>query len=130
NCSVDSRSKDELCVYCGVAPRETVDHIPPKLFFDPPYPNNFLTVPACANCNKSFQADDEYTRFVVTIDFRAQKNPAAQLKLPAVLRSLQRPQAKHFSDYLLKQMSLSIVLGADGNPLGQVVEVEQNRVNA
>src|SRR5262249_22430752 len=27
-------------------------------------------------------------------------------------------------------MSLSIVLGADGNPLGQVVEVEQNRVNA
>jgi hypothetical protein len=127
---MESEPQAELCAYCGVAPKETVDHIPPKLFFEPPYPNNFLTVPACTKCNKSFQADDEYTRFVVTIDFRAQKNSTAQLKMPAVLRSLQRPQAKPFSEYLLKQMSYSIVLGADGNPMGHVVEVEKNRIDA
>jgi hypothetical protein len=127
---MNSKPKADLCAYCGVTTKETVDHIPPKLFFDPPYPNNFLTVPACRKCNKSFQADDEYTRFVVTIDFRAQKNATAQLKLPAVLRSLQRPKAKPFSEYLLNQMSSSIVLGADGNPMGQLVEVEKNRIDA
>ena len=75
-----SETKLELCAYCGLEPGKTVDHIPPKLFFAPPYPTNLLTVPACTACNKSFQADDECTRFIISIDFRAQKNTAAQLK--------------------------------------------------
>ena len=64
------------------------------------------------------------------MDFRAQKNTAAQLKMPAVLRSLRRPEAKPFSEYLLNQMSSSIVLGADGHPMGHIVEVEKNRIDA
>jgi hypothetical protein len=125
-----SETKLELCAYCGLEPGKTVDHIPPKLFFAPPYPNNLLTVPACPACNKSFQADDEYTRFIISIDFRAQKNTAAQLKMPAVLRSFQRPESRTFSRYLLSQMSNSVILGADGKPMGQTVEVDRNRVNA
>jgi hypothetical protein len=127
---MDSATKQQLCAYCGVAPSETVDHVPPKLFFAPPYPENLLTVPACKPCNKSFQADDEYTRFIASIDFRGQKNPAAQLKLPAVLRSFQRPQSGAFSRYLLAKMTRSMILGADGSPMGHEVEVERNRVNA
>lgn len=124
------QKRPQLCAYCGVRNSETVDHIPPKLLLAPPYPNNLLTVPACFACNTSFQANDEYTRFVTSIDFRAQKHGAVQLKMPAILRSLRRPAAKHFSDYLLGQMSYSIVLGADGNPMGQVVEVDKSRVDA
>jgi hypothetical protein len=119
-----------MCAYCGVTPADTVDHIPPKLFFAAPYPDNLLTVPACKACNKSFQTDDEYTRFIVSIDFRAQKNPVAQLKMPAVLRSFQRPESRAFSQYLVGQMSESMILGADGEPMGQSVEVDRNRVNA
>jgi hypothetical protein len=125
-----SEIQPALCAYCGLAPSETVDHIPPKLFFAPPYPNNLLTVPACKACNKSFQSDDEYTRFIASIDFRAEKNPVAQLKMPAVLRSFQRPEAKPFSQYLLSQMSNSIILAANGKPMAQQVEVDKKRVDA
>ncbi len=125
-----SQKSPQLCAYCGAHDGETVDHIPPKLLLAPPYPDNLLTVPACLKCNKSFQVDDEYTRFVTSVDFRAQKHAAVQLKMPAILRSLQRPAAKPFSSYLLRQMSHSSILGADGNPMGQRVEVDQSRVDA
>lgn len=78
----------KLCAYCGQPRASTVDHIPPKLFLARPYPENLLTVPACKKCNTSFQADDEYTRFVVSIDFRADKHPDVQGKRPSLIRSL------------------------------------------
>jgi hypothetical protein len=45
----------------------------PKLLLAPPFPANLITVPACYDCNQSFQKDDEYTRFITGIDFRASK---------------------------------------------------------
>ncbi len=50
------------CVLCAVAPGTTVEHIPAKLFFDRPLPDNLITVPACAACNHGSQQDDEYLR--------------------------------------------------------------------
>jgi hypothetical protein len=119
-----------LCVYCGSSDGVTVDHIPPKLLFSRPYPENLLTVPACQRCNASFQANDEYTRFVSSIDLRAREQPVVRSKMPAILRSLQRPEAKGFVQYLVSQMKDSTVLGPDGKPLGQSVEVDRNRINA
>src|SRR5262249_48626167 len=54
----------------------------------------------------------------------------AQVKMPPLLRSLQRREATAFSTYLLGQMTNSMVLGADGKPLGQTVEVDKSRVDA
>lgn len=123
-------SEQHLCVYCGVAPSETADHVPPKLFLSLPYPENLLTVPSCWACNKSFQADDEYTRFIAAIDYRAGKNNTARLKLQAVVRAMQRPEATRFSAHLLRQMEHTIVLGSDGNPMASQVLVDQRRVDA
>jgi hypothetical protein len=53
----------------------------PKLLLAPPFPANLITVPACYDCNQSFQKDDEYTRFITGIDFRASKNQDARSKL-------------------------------------------------
>ena len=117
------------CIYCGADKDLTVDHVPPKLLLMRPYPPNLITVPACETCNKSFQKDDEYTRTMLAVDVRASKNAAAQSNLPAVLRSLQRPDARGFAEYLAKQANSSVILGQDGSPMGQVFELDKARVN-
>ena len=117
------------CIYCGCDKDLTVDHVPPKLLLMRPYPPNLITVPACRACNQSFQKDDEYTRAMLSIDVRASKNTAAQSNLSAVLRSLQRPNAKTFAEYLTRQAESSVILGQDGSPMGQVFELDKARVN-
>jgi len=117
------------CVYCGTDKDLTVDHVPPKLLLTPPYPKNLITVPACFPCNQSFQKDDEYTRAILAIDVRASKNPAAQSNLQAVLRSLQRPNARAFAEYLTRQAESSVILSQEGSPMGQVFELDKARVN-
>lgn len=120
-----SRGRDK-CIYCGAEKDLTVDHVPPKFLLMRPYPQNLVTVPACLACNRSFQKDDEYTRTMLVIDVRASKNPAAQSNLQAVLRSLQRPNAKPFADYLTRQAEKSIILGQDGFPMGKMFELDKS----
>jgi hypothetical protein len=117
------------CIYCGADTDLTVDHVPPKLLLSRPYPESLITVPACFPCNQSFQKDDEYMRAMLCVDVRAAKNTAAQSNLPAVLRSLQRANAKGFADYLTKQAESSVILGQDGSPMGQVFELDEERAN-
>jgi hypothetical protein len=118
------------CVYCGHGDGETVDHVPPKLLLARPYPKNLLTVPACRKCNASFQTNDEYTRFVVSVDLRSADQPDAKSKMPAIMRSLQKPEALSFARYLLSQMSDTTVLAPNGRPMAQAVEVDRVRLNA
>jgi hypothetical protein len=125
-----TRYSQSLCVYCTCEEATTVDHIPPKLLLPRPYPANLLTVPACRGCNASFQADDEYTRFVVSIDLRGSDQQTIQAKMPSILRSLQRPNAKVFSEYLKNQFKDTTVLGPDGRPMGQTLEADRGRINA
>ncbi len=119
----------DVCIYCGTTGHITNDHIPPKLLLERPYPENLLTVPACFPCNQSFQKDDEYTRAILCSDVRARENTAAQFNLSAVLRSLERPSAIGFKQYLASQTQPSKVLNFQGFPLGTVTEVGNQRVN-
>jgi len=50
--------------------------------------------------------------------------------MPAIIRSLQRPDAKKFANYLAAQSNLSSILGADGKPMGRYFEPDRNRMNA
>ena len=99
------RNKRGICVYCGREKKLTMDHVPPKLLFASPYPPNLPTVPSCRDCNASFQKDDEYTRVVAAVDYRAAHHEDVKTKLPAIQRSLARPDAKAFADYLDSQTS-------------------------
>lgn len=119
----------EKCIYCGTDGDITVDHVPPKLLLEQPYPENLITVPACFPCNQSFQKDDEYLRTMLCVDVRASRNTAAQSNLPAVLRSLQRPNARGFMEYLASQSSVSAILDQHGAPMGQVMELDNARTN-
>src|SRR5882724_4158522 len=73
---------------------------------------------------------DQYTRVIASIDVRNSEHQAVKVNMPAILRSLQRPEAQGFSKYLASQTTPTTVLGIDGKPLGQVVEVDQKRLNA
>lgn len=55
---VDAEPK--TCVYCGVAPGVTSDHVPSKAFFPKPRPSNLATVPACLTCNQNASRNEEY----------------------------------------------------------------------
>lgn len=126
---MSAKNKHRTCAYCRKFKKSTVDHVPPKLLLEQPFPPNLLTVPCCSDCNQGFKLDDEYTRTVIGLDVRASKNAAAQFNLPAIIRSLQRPDAKGFADYIASQTSASAVLGPDGNPLGQMIEPDRKRVD-
>lgn len=59
----------EQCVYCGLAPGETRDHVPPKNLLKQQFRPNLRTVPACSSCNRSFSQDEEYFRRVLVMLF-------------------------------------------------------------
>jgi hypothetical protein len=87
-------------------------------------------VPSCLKCNSSFQNQDEYTRVIAAVDIRNADHRAVKVNMPAILRSLQRPEAQRFSRYLASQATPSLVLGIDGKPFAHLVEVDQKRLNA
>lgn len=110
----------QSCIYCGVQPGTTVDHIPPKLLLAEPYPANLFTVPACLECNRGFQKDDEYTRTVVLMDVRIAGVPAVSPKMPALLRSFERPQSQRFIRYLAGQIEPGVLCGPDGRTIDKL----------
>lgn len=120
----------DVCAYCGAENPQTVDHVPPKLMLEEPYPDNLLTVPACLDCNQRFMKNDEYTRAVIALDFRAAGNSAAQSRLPKIFRSMTRPQSKRFADYLRSQLKPSDLVDGTGQPLGLRAEVDVSRIDA
>ena len=127
---MSARNRHGVCIYCGKDRKLTVDHVPPKLLLSEPYPPNLLTVPACGDCNQSFMKDDEYTRTLVALDVRAANHPDVQAKLAAIIRSLQKPNAKGFAQYLAGQTGVTTLLGADGLPMGHEIDGDRTSVNA
>jgi hypothetical protein len=54
----DMRSGALTCVYCGVRPSATVDHMPPLVVFDGRRRPAELEFPACEECNRATSAVD------------------------------------------------------------------------
>jgi hypothetical protein len=124
-------SQLKACVYCGATAHLTRDHIPPKSLFNPPRPDNLITVPACDTCNKGFSADDDY--FWLTLASRAEagSNPDA---LPASLRAidhLSRPEATGFRSAFLKTLQAAELVTPSGLLLrrGFAYDVSFERLN-
>jgi hypothetical protein len=59
------------CIYCG-GPASTTDHTPPLCLLPKPFPTGIraMTVPACAQCNVNFSADEKRAAAVIcTVSF-------------------------------------------------------------
>jgi len=77
---VSRRKKSkEFCVYCGVEPATTRDHVIPQCLFIPPLPLNMVTVPTCKDCNtKKKSLDDPYLRDMLVFDNDCQHHPVVR----------------------------------------------------
>jgi hypothetical protein len=72
-----SRKGKGPCVYCGVAPATTRDHIVPKCLFPEPLPE-LITAPACLKCNREKALDEQYLRDVLAVDIYTSEQPGAR----------------------------------------------------
>lgn len=113
-----------LCIYCQIRPALTADHVPPKLLFARPYPANLVTVPSCRECNGSFQHDDEYFRSRLIMRADLADNPHAEPVLQRAMRGLQKPEARGFTDSIVRSLTKRDVLSAGGILLGQAPAYE------
>jgi hypothetical protein len=52
-------------VYCG-NPANTRDHVPPKLIYTKPFPDNLPTVPCCDSCNGAWSKDEQYFKIALS----------------------------------------------------------------
>jgi hypothetical protein len=125
---VSARNKPGTCAYCGEQRKLTKDHVPPKLLLEHPYPPNLWTVPACADCNASFKADDEYSRAILAVDIRATWNSAAQSNLRSIAGSLAHPNARGFAQYLASHTTSARIVTPSGMPVMKI-ELDRKRLN-
>jgi hypothetical protein len=51
-----------ICVICTLMPAVDQAHIPGRMFFADPLPDNLITVPSCKGCNAGVKRDEEYLR--------------------------------------------------------------------
>lgn len=81
----------QRCVLCSINPADSVEHVPPRSFFEPPYPDNLITVPSCARCNQGSHLDDDWLlAFLVSLDTPG-ASPTLDLVRARVTRGLHRP---------------------------------------
>jgi hypothetical protein len=68
----------QICALCGIRPATTRGHVPARQLWDPPRPNDLITVPACGPCNTGTQQDDDYFRAALALN--AEPTPSAALE--------------------------------------------------
>jgi hypothetical protein len=119
--SKESERWDE-CAYCGSTTQLTRDHVPPRSFFPTPPPPDLITVPSCEKCNAGFQGDEEYARFVLTVDDHAHGNEDRNALLPKVLRFSARRESRN----ILSGFYSSLGWGYRPNPGGHIALRKQH----
>jgi hypothetical protein len=86
----------QQCAICGkLTDSLTPDHLPPEGIFGRPRPAGLIAVPARSACNQGSSKDDEYFR-VLAVELHASKVGDATGVTGAIMRSLDRPQARGF----------------------------------
>ena len=79
------------CFHCGRDP-ETVDHVPPKVFLDKPYPEDLITVPSCGRCNSVSSDDEQYVASLIEVVVCGTTDPR-QLKRRKIAKTLEHAPA-------------------------------------
>jgi hypothetical protein len=79
------------CIYCGRAD-DTRDHVPARVFLDPPFPENLPVLPACRVCNNGFSIDEQYLACLIECA-RAGSTEPDRIQRPRIARLLQEVPA-------------------------------------
>jgi len=108
------------CIFCGVRPGDTQDHIPPRGFFQRKCPNDaqLLTVPCCEPCRSSDQQTDTFVRDVLAGLLEAEAHPYVHEHVTdRVSRSIQRGGKNLHRLIEILKAKETIVLTPDGPQL-------------
>ena len=118
------------CAFCGKPSPTTRDHIPPKNLFPIPRAADLITVPCCEECRLGWSADDEYFRLVVISACEGLRDERVERVNETVIRSLQRPKAEGFAQYVRQTLSDLEIVSKGGIYLGNVggMAVDHKRV--
>jgi hypothetical protein len=108
-----------FCAFCGSGAPTTVDHCPSKVLLNKPFPPDLPVVPACANCNQSFSADEQYLACLIGCILAGTTEPAGVENVGARAALLNSPLLRH-----------RIENGRIETPAGPVFEPEMQRVEA
>jgi hypothetical protein len=79
------------CIYCGGL-AETRDHVPSRIFLDPPYPENLPVVGSCESCNQGFSRDEQYVVCLLEAALAGSADPC-KIRRSSVARALRRSPA-------------------------------------
>jgi hypothetical protein len=115
-----SSAKKARCIYCGSDKEMTKDHVPPKLLFPEPRPNDLFTVPCCKKCNSSFSKDDEYFRGILVSCESVYYDKNASKINKKFLPSLDRSEAKGFKKTFQKSVTSVNLLSKGGIYMGKI----------
>ena len=80
----------KTCVLCTANEAVNVAHIPAKMFFAGPLPNNMITVPSCVACNQGIQQHEEYLRAWLMLLRDSAPSPAVDQVRDRARRQLDR----------------------------------------
>lgn len=94
------------CFHCGAAP-DTVDHAPPKVLLDQPYPHEMIVVPACYACNNGASLDESYLACIIECTITGEVE-ADRVSRPAIAKMLAHSPA------LAAQMAAIRMVGEGG----------------
>ena len=119
------------CVYCGTTGDITADHVPPECLFEPPLPNNLITVPACRRCNQRFGRDDEYFKTALVFRWDTDTHPVAQARRESAMRAVAREQAVGFRRLFTDTLQAAPIILRSGLYIGEggrfVADIERIR---
>jgi hypothetical protein len=91
----DRNEEQSLCVYCGIVPATTMDHVVPKCLFVPPLPSDMVTVPACKGCNQKKALNDPFLRDLLVMDLQCADFPIAKgLRTGKVMRAAKKNRSE------------------------------------
>ncbi len=79
------------CIYCG-GRGDTRDHVPSKIFLEPPYPENLPVVGCCESCNQGFSKDEQYFVCLLEAVLAGSTRPE-KIRRPSIARTLERSPA-------------------------------------
>jgi hypothetical protein len=82
------------CVFCGVEPGTTDDHVPAKCLFVPPRPQ-LIIVPACRSCNGSISALEEQFRVFLGVKMGIETPASVDFWKMGGLRSVGKNRRLH-----------------------------------
>ncbi len=74
------------CFHCGGL-ADTVDHTPPKVLLDKPYPEEMIVVPSCYACNNSASLDESWLACVIDCVVTGEVD-AGRVSRPAIAKML------------------------------------------